>query len=156
MPSAWMNENETFAAWLAHEKGWDKEEGIDLEINYFNSGMDIVNATPSNSWVVAGNGAVPAVWGALRYDSYVIAIGNDESYTNGVLVRPDSPSPKSRAGIPTIRLCSASGNRARQDVSLHYHVLAAHGPFFLAKGSRPHGQGRDHQKYGSAAGPGRV
>ena len=94
VPSAWMNENETFAAWLAHEKGWDKEEGIELEINYFNSGMDIVNATPSGSWVVAGNGAVPAVWGALRYNTYVIAIGNDESYTNGILVRPDSPIAK--------------------------------------------------------------
>lgn len=100
MPSAWMNENETFAAWLAHEKGWDKEEGIDLEINYFNSGMDIVNATPSNSWVVAGNGAVPAVWGALRYNTYVIAIGNDESYTNGVLVRPDSPIAKVKGWNP--------------------------------------------------------
>lgn len=91
VPSAWMNENETFAAWLAHEKGWDREEGIDLQINYFNSGMDIVNATPSRSWVVAGNGALPAVWGALRYQTYVIAIGNNESYTNGILVRPDNP-----------------------------------------------------------------
>ena len=90
MPTAWMNENETFAAWLAHEKGWDKEEGIDLEINLFNSGMDIVNATPSGSWVIAGNGGIPAVYGAVKFDSYVIAIGNDESFTNGVLVRADS------------------------------------------------------------------
>ena len=94
VPMGWMNENETFAAWLAHERGWDKEEGLDFEVNYFNSGMDIVNATPSGSWVVAGNGAVPGVWGGLRYDTYVIAIGNDESYTNGVLVRPDSPIAK--------------------------------------------------------------
>lgn len=94
VPSAWMSEHETFPAWLAHEKGWDKEEGIDLELNYFNSGMDIVNAAPSGSWVVAGNGAVPAVFGALKHDLYVIAIGNDESYTNGVLVRADSPIAK--------------------------------------------------------------
>ncbi len=100
VPSAWMNENETFAAWLAHEMGWDKEEGIDLEINYFNSGMDIVNALPSGSWVVAGNGAVPGVWGGLRYDTYVIAIGNDESYTNGVLVRADSPIAKVKGWNP--------------------------------------------------------
>lgn len=100
VPSAWMNENETFAAWLAHEKGWDKEEGIDLEINYFNSGMDIVNALPSGSWVVAGNGAIPGVYGGLRYDTYVIAIGNDESYTNGVLVRADSPIAKVKGWNP--------------------------------------------------------
>ena len=94
--TAWMDEHETFLIWYAKEKGWDKEEGIELEINYFNSGMDIVNATPSGSWVVAGNGAVPAVWGALRYNTYVIAIGNDESYTNALLLRPDSPILKTK------------------------------------------------------------
>ena len=94
VPSAWMSENETFPAWLAHEKGWDKEEGIDLELNYFNSGMDIVNALPSGSWVVAGNGALPAVFGGQKYDAYVVAIGNDESFTNGVLIRKDSPIAK--------------------------------------------------------------
>ena len=39
-------------------------------------------------------GGVPAMMGNLRYGTSVIAIGNDESMTNSVLVRPDSPIAK--------------------------------------------------------------
>lgn len=100
VPTAWMDEHETFLIWYAKEKGWDKEAGLDLDIQYFSSGMDIVNALPSKTWVFAGNGAVPAVMAGLRYDSYVIANGNDESYCNGVLVRPDSPIAKVKGWNP--------------------------------------------------------
>ena len=37
------------------------------------------------------HGRVPAMMGNLRYGTSVIAIGNDESMTNSVLVRPDNP-----------------------------------------------------------------
>jgi len=94
VPTAWMDEHETFLIWYAKEKGWDKELGLDLEIQYFSSGMDIVNALPSKTWVFAGNGAVPAMMSGLRYDTYIIANGNDESFCNGVLVRADSPIAK--------------------------------------------------------------
>ena len=39
-------------------------------------------------------GGVPAMMGNLRYGTSVIAIGNDESMTNSVLVRPDNPIAK--------------------------------------------------------------
>ena len=94
--SAWMDEHETFLVWYAHEKGWDKEEGIDLELLYFDSGMAQLNALPAGEWVLCGTGAVPAMMGNLRYDTYVVAIGNDESYTNGVMVRKDSPILKTK------------------------------------------------------------
>ena len=94
VPTAWMDEHETFLIWYAKEKGWDKEVGLDLDIQYFGSGMDILNALPSGSWVFAGMGAVPAMMGALRYNTSIIAIGNDESMTNAVLVRADSPIAK--------------------------------------------------------------
>ena len=84
----------TFLIWYAKEKGWDKEAGLDIDIQYFGSGMDILNALPSGSWVFAGMGGVPAMMGNLRYGTSVIAIGNDESMTNSVLVRPDSPIAK--------------------------------------------------------------
>ena len=90
VPTAWMDEHETFLIWYAKEKGWDKEAGLDIDIQYFGSGMDILNALPSGSWVFAGMGGVPAMMGNLRYGTSVIAIGNDESMTNSVLVRPDN------------------------------------------------------------------
>lgn len=94
VPTAWMDEHETFLIWYAKEKGWDKQAGLDIDIQYFGSGMDILNALPSGSWVFAGMGAVPAMMGNLRYGTSVIAIGNDESMTNSVLVRGDSPIAK--------------------------------------------------------------
>ena len=94
VPTAWMDEHETFLMWYAKEKGWDKDAGLDVEIKYFNSGADILNALPSGEWVFAGMGAVPAMLGNLRYDTIIIGNGNDESMNNGVVVRKDSPIAK--------------------------------------------------------------
>ena len=94
VPTAWLDEHETFLMWYAKEKGWDKEAGLDIEMKLFNSGPDILNALPSGEWVFAGMGAVPAMLGNLRYDTIIIANGNDESMTNGVVVRKDSPISK--------------------------------------------------------------
>lgn len=89
--TAWLDEHETFLMWYAKEKGWDKEEGLDIDLLYFDSGMAVLSALPAGEWVFAGLGGVPAMMGNLRYDVYVIANGNDESLTNSVMVRPDSP-----------------------------------------------------------------
>ena len=92
--TGWMDSYETFAIWYAKEKGWDKEAGLDLEILYFTSGMAILNALPSGEWQYAAIGAVPAMMGALRYNTYVIANADEEFLINRVLVRPDSPIAK--------------------------------------------------------------
>ena len=92
--TAWMDEFEAFPIWYAKEKGWDKEAGLDLEILYFTSGMAILNALPSGEWQYAAIGAVPAMMGALRYNTYVIANADEEFLINRVLVRPDSPIAK--------------------------------------------------------------
>ncbi len=92
--TAWMGEQETFPIWYAKDQGWDKELGLDVNMLYFNSGMDSMNTLPAGSWVFAGIGAVPTVIGALRYDVSVIAMCNDEAQANAVLVRPDSPIAK--------------------------------------------------------------
>ena len=31
VPTAWMDEHETFLIWYAKEKGWDKEAGLDID-----------------------------------------------------------------------------------------------------------------------------
>ena len=92
--TAWMDEFEAFPIWYAKEKGWDKEAGLDLEILYFTSGMAILNALPSGEWQYAAIVAVPAMMGALRYNTYVIANADEEFLINRVLVRPDSPIAK--------------------------------------------------------------
>ena len=96
VPTAWMGAQETFPIWYAKQKGWDKEVGLDVELLYFSSGMDALSTLPAKTWVFGGMGAIPALMGALRHDTYVIANCNDEAMVNAVMVRPDSPIMKTK------------------------------------------------------------
>jgi NitT/TauT family transport system substrate-binding protein/sulfonate transport system substrate-binding protein len=100
LDTCWMDEHETFVPWYAKEKGWDKAQGIEIKINMFDTGMAQVEALPAKQWVLGGTGGVPMMFAALRHDAYLIAIGNDESVTNAVLVRPDSPILKVKGANP--------------------------------------------------------
>ena len=46
LPTAWMDEHETFLIWYAKEKGWDKAEGLDIDVQYFISVIDILFVLP--------------------------------------------------------------------------------------------------------------
>jgi ABC-type nitrate/sulfonate/bicarbonate transport system substrate-binding protein len=98
--TCWMPEHETFIAWYAKEKGWDKAEGLDLNLLFFDSGMGQMEALPAKAWVLGATGGTPMVVGAARYGAQLIAIGNDESFTNVVMVRPDNPIMKVKGWNP--------------------------------------------------------
>jgi len=98
--TCWMPEHETFIAWYAKEKGWDKEVGLDFNLLYFDSGMGMLEALPAKQWTIGALGGTPAVVGAARYGTKIIAVGNDESMANVVLVRPDSPILKVKGWNP--------------------------------------------------------
>lgn len=99
LPTCWMPEHELFFAWYAKEKGFDKDEGLDMELLYFESGMQQLEALPAKQWVLGGTGGVPHVLGALRYGAYMIGLGNNESFLNAVFVRPDSPMAKTKGAV---------------------------------------------------------
>jgi len=94
--TSWQPEHESFYMWYAIQKGWDKEEGLAIKMHYFDSGMAQWEALPAGQWVLGGLGGVPMVVGAIRYGAYLIGIGKDESITNVVMVRPDSPIMKTK------------------------------------------------------------
>jgi ABC-type nitrate/sulfonate/bicarbonate transport system substrate-binding protein len=100
VPMCWMPEFELFFPWYAKEKGWDKEEGLDFQLLYFESGMQELEALPAKQWVLGGTGGVPHVMGALRYGAYCIGIGDNEAFLNAVFVRPNSPVAKEKGKIP--------------------------------------------------------
>jgi ABC-type nitrate/sulfonate/bicarbonate transport system substrate-binding protein len=100
LPTCWMPEHELFFPWYAKEMGWDKEEGLDLELLYFESGMSQLEALPAKQWVLGGTGGVPIVLGSLRYQAQMIGLGNDESFLNTVFARPDSPAVKTKGFNP--------------------------------------------------------
>ena len=96
LPTAWMPEHGLFPAWYAKEKGWDKEEGLDMKLLNFDSGMAMLEALPAKQWVLGSIGGVPHVIGALRYGAYMVGLGNDDSFSNAVYARPNSPAVKTR------------------------------------------------------------
>ncbi|MDO5538365.1 MAG: ABC transporter substrate-binding protein [Desulfovibrionaceae bacterium] len=98
--TAWMDEHETFLMWYAKQKGWDKEAGLDIELGFFNSGKDIMKARETSAWAFAGVSSVAGMLGALDNDISVIAVANDASLTNAVLVRKNSYIPDHKGENP--------------------------------------------------------
>lgn len=98
--TAWLGEHETFLVWYAREKGWDKAEGLELELLPFESGKNIIDEMQSANWAIAGVGAMPALTASLSNRLYIVGIGNDESATNAIYTRPDSPILKMKGFNP--------------------------------------------------------
>lgn len=75
--------------YIATEKGWWKEVGLEPKFTTFPSGAPQVAAAASKSWDVGGTGSAPAVLGAQRFNILTIGITNDESAANAVMARGD-------------------------------------------------------------------
>jgi ABC-type nitrate/sulfonate/bicarbonate transport system substrate-binding protein len=86
--------------WMGMEKGWPKEHGIEIKYLFFPSGAPQIEAMAAGEWDVGAMGTVPALMAALRYGTYTIAISNDESETNDLWVRKDSPILKTKGYNP--------------------------------------------------------
>ena len=147
VPTAWMDEHETFLIWYAKKKAraGTKKLVSTSTSSTFGSGMDILNALPSGSWVFAGMGGVPAMMGNLRYGTSVIAIGNS------VLVRPD----RRQSGGYNKAKCSPR-HREGQDLPDHDRFLRPLRPELLAQGPGLDGQDITIKEYGPGPGSGRV
>lgn len=72
---------------IATEKGWWKEVGLQPEFSTFAAGAPQVAAAAAKSWDVGGAGSAPAVLGAQRFNILTIGITNDESAGNAVVAR---------------------------------------------------------------------
>src|SRR5436190_8423885 len=73
--------------YIASEKGWWKEVGLDPQFSTFPSGAPQMAAAAAKSWDVGGTGSAPATLGAQRFDILTIGITNDESVGNAVMAR---------------------------------------------------------------------
>jgi NitT/TauT family transport system substrate-binding protein len=68
--------------YIATEKGWWKDVGLEPTFSVFPAGVPQIAASQAKSWDVGGTGSVPAVLGAARYGIITIGITNDESRAN--------------------------------------------------------------------------
>jgi ABC-type nitrate/sulfonate/bicarbonate transport system substrate-binding protein len=91
----------TYLVWDIMQRGWDKEAGLKITLSYFDSGAAQVEALPSKQWAIANSiGGVPSMVAAMRYGSYIVAVGNECSLGHACLVRPDSPILKATGANP--------------------------------------------------------
>src|SRR5665648_53186 len=84
----------------AKKSGLDKKNGLNINMMFFDSGMPQIEAMPAGAWDIGATGTVPTLFAALRYGAYVVAIADDESLVNTVMVRPDSTLLKTKGFNP--------------------------------------------------------
>lgn len=85
---------------IATEKGWWREIGLQPEFSTFAAGAPQVAALAARAWDAGGTGSAPAVLGAQRFGLLTIGITNDESAGNALVAR--------RADVERIRANPAS------------------------------------------------
>lgn len=98
--TAWCGEHDAFLLWLAKQKGWDKEAGIDIRMYHFGSDEEILSRQGGPQWDIAGCGIVPTLKSVRKGQFHVIGVGSDESKWNAVFTRPDSPILKAAGTNP--------------------------------------------------------
>ncbi len=65
--------------YIATEKGWWKEVGLEPVMSTFSSGAPEIAAGASDSWDVGGAGNIPSVLGAARYGLTTIGVADGEA-----------------------------------------------------------------------------
>jgi ABC-type nitrate/sulfonate/bicarbonate transport system substrate-binding protein len=86
--------------WQAIEEDWTKGTPIELKYILFPSGPPQIEAMSAGEWDVGDIGATAAMVASMRFGALVIGISNDESETNDLWVRPDSPLLKNKGANP--------------------------------------------------------
>ena len=76
LETGWLPEHETFLIWYAKQKGWDKQEGLDIVLNRFDSGKDLIGN--ADKWVIGACGAFPILTSPYPEQFTIIGVGNDE------------------------------------------------------------------------------
>ena len=100
VPTCWMDSSEAFNIWYAKKMGWDKAEGLDIEMISFGSGPAQMEALPAKQWVLGGTGVGGTLIGGMRYGIYLVGGANAEDDVNAFYVRKDSPILKKKGFNP--------------------------------------------------------
>lgn len=86
--------------WHAEKAGWLKDAPFTNTFMLFQSGAPQTEALAADQWDVGAMGTVPTMMASMRYGYKLIGISNDESETNDIWVRPDSPLLKNKGVNP--------------------------------------------------------
>lgn len=75
--------------YIATEKGWWAQVGLEPSFTTFPAGAPQIAAAQANDWDVGGTGSVPAVLGAARFGLVTVGLTNDESKANALMARTE-------------------------------------------------------------------
>lgn len=98
--TCWMESSEAFNMWLAKKMGWDKNEGLDVDMIVFDSGPAQMEALPAKQWQMGGTGVGGQLIGGMRYKIYNLAPVVDEGEVNTFWIRANSPISKVKGFNP--------------------------------------------------------
>jgi len=91
--ATFLLEHEGFLIWYAEKQGWNKKLGFNLELslNKYN-GLAILNQyrNETNAWDICCTGFVPFIMSGKDVNVEVIAVANNESAANSLVVHSDS------------------------------------------------------------------
>ena len=89
--TCWMDEAPGFIMWYAKKMGWDKEEGLDVNMLLFASGPAQMEALPSKQWQLGATSTAGYLIGAMRHNAYLVSTNVNEGQIQGIYARPDHP-----------------------------------------------------------------
>jgi ABC-type nitrate/sulfonate/bicarbonate transport system substrate-binding protein len=116
--------------YVATQKGWWKDVGLDPNFSVFPAGVPQIAASQAKSWDVGGVGSVPAVLGAARFGILTIGITNDESQANVMMVRGDKyaqfkADPKLLKGQRILLTANSTGDYSVRNCLKKFGVAAS-------------------------------
>lgn len=122
--TAWLAEFEAFAAWFAHDRQWDRENNLAVELRAFPTGRLLVDNMHAYDWSLAACGGVPALRAMLRKDVYVVGVGTEEAASNAVYARASSPLARLSGGGEAARFLRGKTVLCPLGTSAHQLLLA--------------------------------
>src|SRR5690606_22596500 len=75
--------------YIATQKGWWKQVGLDPVMSTFSPGAPEIAAGASGSWDVGGAGNIPSVLGASRYGLQTIGLADGEAAIISIMATKD-------------------------------------------------------------------
>ena len=79
---------DAWPSYYAVSSGLQSDYGINLDMQFFDSGMPMAQTIPTHELSILCNGSVPCLMAAMRYDAPIISIATNESSDNAVVARP--------------------------------------------------------------------
>ena len=126
LKTAWVVGQEAFVVWYAKKQGWDKELGIDINMQIYQSGKEALQDFTVNNWFIGGLGAIPTLIGATEGNLSVIGIANNEAKANAIMVKPNSPMLAQKGANPDYPNVYGSANSVKGKSILATKASSAH------------------------------